>query len=247
MHDPRPLCERQQGQRLRHHLVERLGAQTATDDQQPQRSAASGKPLRWRRLLRERRAQRIADPLRLLQHVGKRREDAISDACQHLVGHAGHRVLLVQHQRLAEQHTHEPPWESDITTEPDQHVGPHPSHHLQALPERLEQAQRKQRQSDQAFAANPRKINALEGKAPRRHDLALHPAGRSQPMYAPSPLMQGLRHGQAGEDVAPGAAGHDQGALRAHTRPPRMSCRFSTSTRRTTATATRLIRMAEPP
>jgi hypothetical protein len=45
MHDPRRCASGNQGQRLRHHLVERLGAQAATDHQQPQRSAASGKPL----------------------------------------------------------------------------------------------------------------------------------------------------------------------------------------------------------
>jgi hypothetical protein len=108
MQDQRSLFERQQGQSLWNDLVERLGTQAATDHQQPKRPAASGKPLRWRRLLREGRAQRIADPLRLLQHVGKRREDLISDARQHLVGHASDRVLLVQHQGLAEQHTHQP-------------------------------------------------------------------------------------------------------------------------------------------
>ena len=77
----------------------------------------------------EGRAQRIADPLRLLQHVRERGEDAVGHAGQHLVGEPGHRVLLVQHQRLVEQHAHHAAREGDVAAQAEHHVGPHAAHH----------------------------------------------------------------------------------------------------------------------
>ena len=55
------------------------------------------------------------------------------------------------------------------------------------------------------------------------------------------------RDREAGDHMAAGAGGHDDEVARRHARPPRISCRFSTSTRSTIASATRFITIAEPP
>jgi UDP-N-acetylglucosamine--N-acetylmuramyl-(pentapeptide) pyrophosphoryl-undecaprenol N-acetylglucosamine transferase len=59
---------------------------------------------------------------------------------------------------------------------------------------------------------------------------------------------QAFGHRQPREYVAAGAASHDQGATWGrHVRPPRMSSRFSISTRSTMAIATMLVTNAVPP
>ena len=106
----------------------------------------------------------------------------------------------MQHQRLAEQHTHQAGREADVAAQTEHHIGLDTPYHLQALPESLEQAQREQYERGQALAAHAGKINRLEGKAARRHQLAFHAgmacaAAAAQPVHAPAPLAQGLSHG----------------------------------------------------
>lgn len=95
---------------------------------------------------------------------------------------------------------------------------------LQGLPERTQQAQRQQGQRDQTLAAHARKINQLQRKAVLGHDARFHAAGRAQPVHSPAARTQLFGHCKAREDVAAGAAGHDESSLLAHTRPPRMGC-----------------------
>jgi hypothetical protein len=184
-------------------------------------------------LPREGRAQRVAYPFAFAEHVGEGGEDAVRHTRQHLVDHARHRVLLVQHQRLAEQHAHHAGRKADVAAQAHHHVGLDAAHHLDALPESLEQAQRQKRQRHHALAAHAGKINVLELKPARRHQLAFHAgtacaAQPAQPVHAPAALAQGLGHGQAGEDVPAGPTGHHKSAaFLAHARPPRISSLFS--------------------
>ncbi|MCY1550929.1 hypothetical protein D9M68_872210 [compost metagenome] len=134
----------------------------------------------------------------------------------------------MQHQRLAEQRAHHAAGEGDVAAQANQHVGLDAANHLQRLPESAQQAQRQQEQRFQALTAHTPEIDQLQRKAARRHQAALHAAGCAQPVHAPAALAQGFGHGQTGENVAAGAAGHDQGArLVTHDRPPFMSWRFS--------------------
>ena len=231
----RALSLRQQGQSLGHQRVERLGAQAAAHHQQFERATAARKTLGRRRLRHKGRAQRVAHPLGLGEHFGKGREDAVGQGRQHPVGQTRHRVLLVQHQGLAQQHTHHAARKADVATQAQHHLGLHAAHHLQTLPKRLQEAQRQQGQCDRAFAAQATKGNGIKSNASFGHQLALHaglagPTLATQPMHAPAALLQGLTHCQTRENMATCAAGHDQGARRlrtAHTRPPVWMMRFS--------------------
>jgi hypothetical protein len=214
-------------ERLRHHGVEAARAEAAADHQQLQRTGAARETHGRLGLRSERRAQRVAHPLRLLQHVREGREHAVGHACQHLVGEARHRVLLVQHQRLAHEHAHHSAREGDVAAQAHQHVGLHAAHHAQALPEGAQQLQRQQEQRERALAAHAAELHRLEGEAARRHQLFFHAAGRAQPVHLPAALAQGLGHRESGEDVAARAAGHDECGAPGHTRPPRISTRFS--------------------
>ncbi len=127
----------------------------------------------------------------------------------------------MQHQGLAREHAHHAAGEADVAPQAHQHIGLHATHHLQRLPERAQQAQRQQGQREHALAAHATEGDGLQREAARWHQPAFHAVGRAQPVHAPAALAQGFGHGQAGEDVAPGAAGHDEGAgLFAHARPP---------------------------
>ena len=246
-----------------HHGIECTCAQAATHHQHTQRASASGKPVLRLGLFQEFGAQGVAHPLPLVHDLGKGGEDAAGHQCQGLVGHTGHRVLLVQHQRFTHQRTHQPARHGDVTTQTDQHVGFDAAHHAQALTQGAQQPHGQRQQRAQTLAPHARKIQGFEREAFGWYEAAFHAIGCAQPVHAPAAFTQRLGHGQAGENVATGTAGHDQGAtavcthalgrrrcihvLPAHTRPPCISCRFSKSIRNTIAMATILIRMADPP
>jgi hypothetical protein len=165
------------GQRLRHHGVEAARAEAAAHDQQLERTGAARETRGRIGLRRECRAQRVAHPLRLLQHIGEGGEHAVGHARQHLVGQARDRVLLVQHQRLVEQHAHHSARKGDVAAQAHQHVGLHAAHHAKALPEGAQQLQRQQEQCERALAAHAAELHRLEGEAARRHELFFHAAG----------------------------------------------------------------------
>ena len=91
----RPFLFWNQCQRLRHGLIERLGAETATDDENAKDAATLCK-LNCRLSQRGNfRAHRIATPFAFLEYVRKAGEDASGKPCQDLVGQAGDRILFV--------------------------------------------------------------------------------------------------------------------------------------------------------
>ena len=224
---------RNQGQRFWNQFIQRGSAQTASHHQQFERPAPLGKAHGRIELPGKRRTQRVADPFGIFQHAGESGEDAVGDAGQQLVDQASHGILFVQDQRLAQQHAHHAGRKGDIAAQANHHIGLDAADDLHALPESLEQAQRQKGQGHRPLAAHARKIDAFEGKAARRHELAFHTGAASaapaaQPVNTPAALAQGFRHGQTGENVTAGATSHDQStALAAHTRPPRIKTRFS--------------------
>ena len=255
----RPLRRLQQSKGAGHDVIEGARTQAAAQHQQLEHAAAPDKAFARFGYCQKSAAQGVAHPDAPAEHLGKGTEDAVGHPGQHPVGQAGDRILLMQHQGLAPQHTHHAARKADKAAEPHQHIGFDSPHHLEALPKSPQQAQRQQGQGQQAFAAHTRKINRLKGKPLRRHQFALHAgllssAASAQPVHPPTSLAQSQGQRQSGENMPPGAPGHDErGALRwrdcgaGHRRPPCMSWRFSWSMRSTRARAIRLSKMAEPP
>ena len=192
-----------------------------------ERATAAGKARIGRGLVQKFGAQRVAHPLGFFQHVREGGEHTVGHAGQHLVGHAGDRVLLMQHQGLAAQHAHHAAREGDVAAQAHHHIRLDAAHHLQALPEGAQQLEGQQHQRLEALAAHAAKSPPAPAECRGRHDAAFHAAGCAQPVHAPALVPQGLRHGQAREDMAARAARHDECALLRHTRPPCMSCLFS--------------------
>ena len=115
---------------------------------------------------------------------GKAREHAVGHAGQHLVGQPGDRVLLVQHQRLAQQHAHHAARKADVAAQAEHHVGPHAAHRADALPECAQQlAAAAAAIVSGPLPRTPPKSIGLEGEAARRHQLAL-PCCRARPASA---------------------------------------------------------------
>ena len=223
----RPLGLGQQGQRLRNGVVQRLGAQAAPNDQQAQRARAARQPFGRAGLLQKRSPQRVANPFALGQRIGKSGVNAVSHTGKHLIGHAGHRVLLVQHQGFAGQHAHHAARKGDVAAQAHQHIGLDAAHHLQGLPKGAQQTQRQQSQRCQAFAPNAAKVDGVQLKTTGWHQTAFHAVWRTQPMHLPATLAQCFGHGQTGEDVSTGTTGHDECGLGHHMAPLRIMARFS--------------------
>ena len=236
-----------QGQSLGHDVVQCLGSQASAHHQHTQRATASGKAFSGRGLFSESAAQGVTHPLTCFEDARECGEHPIGQLRQHLVGQSRHRVLLVQNQRLAPQAGHHAARESDVTAQPQHHVGLNAAHHLQALPESPQQLEWQECQCGQPLAAHTPKGHRLKGKTARRHQLAFHAVRRAQPVHAPARLTQSIGHSQARENVSPSAARHDKCTFLCHARPPRIICLFSASMRSTTAMAIRFIMMAEPP
>jgi hypothetical protein len=163
--DLRALAGGNQRQRLGHDVIEPARAQAAAHHQQLQRAVRPAKRSTGPGWRSEGRAQRVAYPFAFAEHVREGGEDAVGHAGQHLVDHAGDRVLLVQHQRLAQQHAHHAGRKADVAAQADHHVGLDAAHHLDALPEGLEQAQRQEHQRGRALAAHAGKIDVLEARS----------------------------------------------------------------------------------
>ena len=227
--DLRALFHRQQGQRLRHDLVQRLGAQAAADHQQLQRltGPARGKAFGRVRLLQEGAAQRIADPGSAGQGVWEGREHPVSQPCQQPVCHAGHRVLFMQHQRPPAELANQPAREADVAAQTHQHLRLDATHDGQALHAGLDQPQRQQQQCQPALAAHAGEIQSFKRKTARRHQLLLHAVRPAEPVHCPTTLAQRLGHGQAREDMPAGAACHDEG--RFHTASCRAASKEATA------------------
>jgi len=247
VHHLGPRLLRQQRQRLRHGGVQRMGAETAANHQHAQRAAAAGIAFGGLGQRAQVGAHRVAQRLAARQHAGKTAEHAARQPGQPAVGRAGHRILFVHDQRRAAQRCHDAARESHIAAHAQHHVRPDIG---QPAPGLRASARQQERQFQQRGGAAP--AHALEAQgnqfdAARRHQPAFHLVGIAQPQHAPAALAQHFGHRQARHDVAARAARHDEDGRCAHTRPPRIMTRFSTSTRISIASAHRFMTMPEPP
>ena len=122
--DLRPFGRRDQGQRLRHHGVERLGAEAAADHQQlaaDRCGPRSAPPDRAATV----KAARNGLPIHcaFLSTFGNAVKTRSATLASTLLAKPGDRVLFVQHQRLAEQHAHHAARKGDVAAQADHHVG----------------------------------------------------------------------------------------------------------------------------
>ncbi|MNT29100.1 hypothetical protein D3C72_1648270 [compost metagenome] len=228
MRDHGALAFRQQRDRLRHHLVQRRCAQAAAHHQDAQRAGALVIARLGRIQVRQFLAHRVAGPFAAGQRVRERAQHAVGHLGQHLVGQAGDRVLLVQHQRAAQQRGHHAGREGDVPAHAKHHVRLHPAQRADALPERAQQVQRQQELGHQALAAQPAELDELHRDVVLGHQRGFHAGAVAQPDHFPALLAQCMRDRQPREHMSPGAAGHhEQGARSGHTFPPRINTRFS--------------------
>ena len=150
------------------------------------------------------RAHGIADPCApCCSTLGKGGADTRSATRrEHAVGHARDRVLLVQHQRLAEQRRHHAARESDVAAQAEHHVGlARGACTRDALPEGAEQAQRQQQPGlRRPLPRTPRERDQSRTRS-RAAARAGFPCRRARPARCTSPaaLAQCLGHRQPGK------------------------------------------------
>ncbi|SOY49839.1 hypothetical protein CBM2585_A160381 [Cupriavidus taiwanensis] len=224
----RALALRQQRDGLRHHVIQRRGAQAAAHHQDAQRAGAVVVARLGRIQVRQFLAHRVTGPFAAGQRVRECAQHAVGHLRQYLVGQAGDRILLVQHQRPSQQRGHHAGRESDIAAHAQHHARTHPPQRGDALPERAQQVQRQQELGHQSLAAQPAELDELHRNVVLRHQRGFHAGAVAQPDDVPALLAQRMRDRQPGEYMSPGAAGHhEQGARLGHTFPPRINTRFS--------------------
>ena len=213
MHDERPFVGREQRQRLRHRLVERLRAEAAADDQHAQRAAAAGKALGRRRQGLDRVAHRVAGDHRLARG-GRRRaveaeRDAIGNRQQRAVAHQQCGIGIDQHQRLAEQRGHQAAGKAHVAAHAEHCVRAAVAQDAQAAPESAEHAHAAGERMHDALAAQSGEPDRVELDAGRRNEAVFHALRGAEPAHAPAAVAHLVGDGEAGDDVSSGAGGHD--------------------------------------
>ena len=174
MHDRRPLARHRARNRRGHELVQRLRAETAADDQQPQRPVACRRSAA--RAAAARRSRRAADcrPIRQLcmaaaQRVREAQQDPVGAVGQHARRESGDGVGVVQHQRLARRRAHQPAGKRCEAAEAQHDVG-HPPPDDRRAPRGTRPAARKDPAA--ACAIPCRECRGTTGSRTRRHAAA---------------------------------------------------------------------------
>jgi hypothetical protein len=129
---------------------------------------------------------------------------------QNAIGRAGNAVLLVHEQRHATQPGRDATGAGRESAERDRTARAHAAEQPPCAPQCARDAQRRGEQRECALAAHAADRNRLEVKSGLRHEPRLQAAGAAEPDHGHAALTQLLRHGDAREDVAAGAAGQDQ-------------------------------------
>ncbi len=212
MRDERTLGSRQQRQRLRHGLVQRLCAETAADHREPQRAGARAVAALGRSERGNLVAHRVAGPdhrSRCAERCGETGQHAVGDFSEHAIGEPGDRILLVDCERPVEERSHHAARERHVAAHAEHDVGAVREYRTRALPERDQQLQWQQRHAQQPFAAHARHADPRHGVTLGRDQRRFHAGLRAEPDDVPSLPTQVLGHRQCRKDVAAGAARHD--------------------------------------
>ena len=243
----------EQGDRLRHALVEHARAEAAADDEQAQRAGAAGEALAPARAAPRSRA-RTGLPVTTAflpsvsrRFAGEAEGDAPRRPAQRLVAEQQRRVGVDEQQRLARAAT------------PSSRRGSRRSRPCRAPRRRgARAAAARQLQkapssrsaprsvAEQALAAQAGERDPVERDAGRRHEPVLHARSACRASSRSSRAAASrVATARPGITCPPVPAAMTSEVL--HARPPRISCRFSMSTRSTIASATMFITIAEPP
>ena len=166
---------------------------------------------------------------------------------QRLVAHQERRVGVDEHEGAVQQRGHQPAGETHVAAHAEHRVRAARADDALALPERDQHPQAAGQRVQQTLAAQAGEADRVDRDAARRHELVLHAGRRAEPADAPAARLHFTRDREPRDHVTPGAGRHHDEVPRAHARPPRISCRFSISTRNTTASAIRFIMIADPP
>jgi hypothetical protein len=246
MRDLRPILRRKHREGARHHIVERLGAQAAADHQQLQGAGAVSVATCRIGQCGQLATNRIAAPQAACQRIRESHQHAISQPGKHPVGQPGDRVLLMNGQRRAGERRHQSARKRDIAAHAQHHRRTHRPQRSQALPAGPGEVERQHQPGQPALAAQTAEAHPLHRDIVARHQGGLHAAGVAEPHHLPGAFAHDVGHRQPGKDMSAGAARHDQDRA-AHVALPRIIRRDSKSIRKTSATATQLTRIPEPP
>ena len=102
MDDARARGRGQESERLRNAAIDRRRAEAPADDEQRQRSRATGEPGLGSGHAGDRLAHRIADPFDLARmpaahRIRKAQQNALGGIGEHAIGEPGDRIGIVQH------------------------------------------------------------------------------------------------------------------------------------------------------
>ena len=185
--------------------------------------------LRRRRDFNDFLAHRVAGNDRLvlrIAEIGREAEQhTLGDRRQRLVRQQQCGVGIDQHQRYAAQLRHHPAGHCDVTAHAEHHVRLAATDDAEAGGESADHLEHAAHGMRETLAAQAGEVDRVHLDTMLRHDIALHAVLRAEPGHLPAACLHGLRDGESGEDVSAGTGCHDEKTL--HTRPPRISTRFS--------------------
>jgi len=233
-------------ERLRDDLVERLRPQAAAHHQKAQRAASRQIPRPRRVDANQVGAHRVAGAYRTRQRAREGLQHPVSEPCEQPVGQPGDRVLLMHNQGVTHQRGHQSARKRHIAAHAQHHCGFDTAQGRQTLPAGSGEPRRHGERIEQALAAQAPDSYRLERDPVLRDQRCLHALRVAQPHHIPGAFAHHLCHRQARHDMPTGAACHHEQRARGHL-APRISIRFSKSTRNRIATATQLARMPLPP
>ncbi len=210
---------RQQGQRRRERLVERLSAQRAAHHQQMQRTRLACRL--DSRLGRMPGGTDIGDLIahRIAHHLcseGGRegaREGGVDTRRhprQHLVGQARDGVLLMNDQRNAFKARREPAWTTGEATEAHHQHRLELTDHAPRLQNSTRETKRNRRIARQPLATQARDLDPMQRVAGVRHQAILDATRAAQPMNLVTGRREGTRQRQRRDHMPSRAAGHHQ-------------------------------------
>ena len=203
--------------------VEAARTQAAADHQQVQGFAvASGVAL-----LRIRQGGNVG-PHRVADHLGSRQfrgrlgegtENPFRETSQQAVGQARNGILLVDDQGYAQQPGHQAARTGSESPHAQNGGGALAAQNDQGLPAGLQQSKRGQSERHTALAPQTLDAEPVDGNAGCRHQAGFDTIARAHPAQFAPLAAQGLGHGQGGEYMPAGSAGHDQDRA-VHARTP---------------------------
>jgi hypothetical protein len=205
-------ARRQRRERRGNGGVELGRALAAAHHEQPQRAAACAVADLRRRQRPELGAHRVADGARATgggEAVREGLEHRVGESREHTVGEARDGVLLVDHERPAQQPGGEPARSGHITAETHHHRRTLAAHRRDRLPQGTQQRERRAQQRHHALAAQTADADPFHRDAGGGHEARLDAGAGAEPYDLAGARTQARGERERREDVPAGAARHD--------------------------------------